>query len=76
LLWSIPWFHHVAHRKGSHERQLETVLVRHLEKFLLELGEGFAFIGHMQRSGKSLTMAFHAGKVIRFWTIAETEQEE
>ena len=28
-----------------HERELETGLVRHLEKFLLELGAGFAFVG-------------------------------
>ncbi len=28
-----------------HERELETSLVRHLEKFLLELGSGFAFVG-------------------------------
>ena len=28
-----------------HERELETGLVRHLEKFLLELGRGFAFVG-------------------------------
>ncbi len=28
-----------------HERELETGLVQHLEKFLLELGQGFAFIG-------------------------------
>lgn len=27
------------------ERKLETGLVRHLEKFLLELGQGFAFVG-------------------------------
>jgi predicted nuclease of restriction endonuclease-like (RecB) superfamily len=27
------------------ERELETELVRHLEKFLLELGQGFAFVG-------------------------------
>lgn len=34
-----------------HERELETGLVRHLEKFLLELGQGFAFVGrqfHME----------------------------
>lgn len=30
---------------GFHERELETGLVRHLEKFLLELGQGFAFVG-------------------------------
>lgn len=28
-----------------HERELETHLVRHLEKFLVELGQGFAFVG-------------------------------
>ena len=28
-----------------HERELETGLIRHLEKFLLELGQGFAFLG-------------------------------
>ena len=28
-----------------HERELETGLVRHIEKFLLELGQGFAFAG-------------------------------
>jgi predicted nuclease of restriction endonuclease-like (RecB) superfamily len=28
-----------------HERELETELLRHLEKFLLELGRGFAFVG-------------------------------
>jgi predicted nuclease of restriction endonuclease-like (RecB) superfamily len=28
-----------------HERELETGLLRHVEKFLLELGQGFAFVG-------------------------------
>ncbi len=32
-----------------HERELETGLVRHLEKFLLELGQGFAFMGRQHR---------------------------
>jgi predicted nuclease of restriction endonuclease-like (RecB) superfamily len=31
------------------ERELETALVRHLEKFLLELGQGFAFVGRQYR---------------------------
>jgi len=34
-----------------HERELETNLLRHLERFLLELGQGFAFVGrqyHLQ----------------------------
>jgi predicted nuclease of restriction endonuclease-like (RecB) superfamily len=32
-----------------HERELETGLVRHLERFLLELGQGFAFVGRQYR---------------------------
>jgi predicted nuclease of restriction endonuclease-like (RecB) superfamily len=28
-----------------HERELETGLIQHLERFLLELGSGFAFVG-------------------------------
>jgi len=38
-----------------HERELETGLIRHLEKFLLELGSGFAFVGrqyHLEVSDK------------------------
>ena len=31
------------------ERELETQLVQHLEKFLLELGQGFAFVGRQYR---------------------------
>ncbi len=37
------------------ERELETELVKHLEKFLMELGRGFAFVGRQYRlevSGK------------------------
>jgi predicted nuclease of restriction endonuclease-like (RecB) superfamily len=32
-------------QSGFHERELETGLVAHMEKFLLELGQGFAFVG-------------------------------
>jgi predicted nuclease of restriction endonuclease-like (RecB) superfamily len=31
------------------ERELEVGLVRHLEKFLIELGQGFAFVGRQYR---------------------------
>jgi len=37
------------------ERELETELIKHLEKFLIELGAGFAFVGRQYRleiSGK------------------------
>lgn len=32
-----------------HERELETGLLQHIEKFLLELGRGFAFVGRQYR---------------------------
>jgi len=35
--------------QGFHERELETGLIAHLEKFLLELGQGFAFVGRQYR---------------------------
>jgi len=31
--------------EGFHERELERGLIAHMEKFLLELGQGFAFVG-------------------------------
>ncbi len=37
--------------KKAHEREVEKALVSHIERFLLELGEGFAFLGrqyHLQ----------------------------
>ncbi len=33
----------------AHERDIENALVRHITKFLLELGSGFAFIGRQYR---------------------------
>ena len=35
--------------EAFHERELEAGLLRHLEKFLLELGRGFAFVGRQYR---------------------------
>jgi predicted nuclease of restriction endonuclease-like (RecB) superfamily len=32
-----------------HERELETGLLQHIQKFLLELGRGFAFVGRQHR---------------------------
>ncbi len=34
-----------------HERELETQLVRYVEAFLIELGQGFAFVGRQYRLG-------------------------
>jgi len=57
-----------------HERELETGLVRHLEKFLLELGQGFAFVGrqyHLQVSDKDfyLDLLFYHLKLRSFVVI-------
>jgi predicted nuclease of restriction endonuclease-like (RecB) superfamily len=42
-------FDFVTLDKPFHERELETNLIHHLEKFLLELGHGFAFVGRQYR---------------------------
>lgn len=38
-------FDFLTMEKTFHERELETELIRHLEKFLVELGQGFSFVG-------------------------------
>jgi predicted nuclease of restriction endonuclease-like (RecB) superfamily len=43
-------FDFVTFDEPFRERELETGLVRHLERFLLELGQGFAFVGRQYRS--------------------------
>lgn len=36
-------------REKAHERDLERALIEHMQKFLLELGVGFAFVGSQYR---------------------------
>ena len=60
--------------KSFHERELETGLVRHLEKFLLELGSGFAFVGrqyHLEVSDRDfyLDLLFYHLKLHCFIVI-------
>jgi predicted nuclease of restriction endonuclease-like (RecB) superfamily len=57
-----------------HERELETGLVKHLEKFLIELGSGFAFVGrqyHLEVSDKDfyLDLLFYHLKLRCFIVI-------
>jgi len=57
-----------------HERELETELVTHLEKFLLELGQGFAFVGrqyHLEVSNKDfyVDLLFYHLKLRRYVVI-------
>ena len=63
-----------------HERELETALVRHLEKFLLELGQGFAFVGrqyHLAVSDKDfyLDLLFYHLK-LRCFIVIELKKGE
>lgn len=56
------------------ERELETELVKHLEKFLLELGAGFAFVGrqyHLEISNKDfyIDLLFYNLKLRSFIVI-------
>ncbi len=41
--------------EDAHEREIEKSLILHMQKFLLELGEGFSFVGrqhHLEIAGK------------------------
>lgn len=63
-----------------HERELETGLIRHLEKFLLELGQGFAFVGrqyHLAVSDKDfyLDLLFYHLK-LRAFIVVELKKGE
>ena len=42
-------FDFVAMTDRSRERELEALLVKHVQKFLLELGQGFVFVGEQVR---------------------------
>ncbi len=59
---------------GFQERELETGLIAHLEKFLLELGQGFAFVGrqyHLEVAGKDfyVDLLFYHLKLRRYVVI-------
>lgn len=60
--------------KNSHEREIEKGLIGHIEKFLLELGEGFAFLGrqyHIQVENQDfyLDLLFYHIKLRSFVVI-------
>ena len=49
LLKDPYMFDFLTLEESFHERKLETGLLPRLEKFLLELGQGFAFVGRQYR---------------------------
>jgi len=62
------------------ERELETELIKHLEKFLLELGAGFAFVGrqyHLEISQKDfyIDLLFYNLK-LRSYIVIELKKGE
>lgn len=64
----------------AHEREIEKSLVHHMEKFLLELGEGFAFVGrqyHLEIAGQDfyLDLLFYHLK-LRCFVILELKDKE
>lgn len=67
-------FDFVGNAKYIKERELENSLVEHIQKFLLELGQGFAFIGkqvHLDLGGKDyyLDLLFYHVKLKRYVVI-------
>ena len=60
--------------KDAHEREIEKELVSHIEKFLLELGDGFAFLGrqyhlHVEDQDFYLDLLFYHIKLRSFVVI-------
>jgi predicted nuclease of restriction endonuclease-like (RecB) superfamily len=58
----------------AHEREIEKGLIAHMQKFLLELGEGFAFVGnqyHLEVGGQDffIDMLFYNLKLRCYFVI-------
>ncbi|MFA6303848.1 MAG: PDDEXK nuclease domain-containing protein [Legionella sp.] len=64
----------------AHEREVENALVHHMEKFLLELGAGFAFVGrqyHLEVSKRDyyIDLLFYHLK-LRCFVVIELKDKE
>jgi predicted nuclease of restriction endonuclease-like (RecB) superfamily len=64
----------------AHEREVEKALINHMEKFLLELGAGFAFVGrqhHLEVSKKDyyIDLLFYHLK-LRCFVVIELKDKE
>ena len=60
--------------RDAHEREIEKGLISHMQKFLLELGEGFAFVGsqyHLEVGGQDffVDMLFYHLKLRCYFVI-------
>jgi predicted nuclease of restriction endonuclease-like (RecB) superfamily len=66
--------------EDAHEREIERGLVAHITKFLLELGQGFAFVGsqyHLEIAGRdyAIDLLFYHLK-LRSFVIVELKVKE
>jgi predicted nuclease of restriction endonuclease-like (RecB) superfamily len=61
--------------KEAQERELESALVQHIEKFLLELGAGFAFVGKQLPLEVRLDLLFYHLK-LRCYVVIELKVDE
>ena len=73
-------FQFLALEKKFREKELEQELIDHIQKFLLELGEGFAFVGRQYKvevSGKEyfIDLLFYHLK-LRFYVVVELKATE
>ncbi len=64
----------------AHEREVEKALIEHMEKFLLELGAGFAFVGrqyHLEVAGQDfyLDLLFYHLK-LRCYCVIELKDKD
>ena len=64
----------------AHEREVEIALIKHMEKFLLELGAGFAFVGrqyHLEVSKRDyyIDLLFYHLK-LRCFVVIELKDKE
>lgn len=64
----------------AHEREVEKALIQHMEKFLLELGTGFAFVGrqfHLEVAGDDfyLDLLFYHLK-LRCYVVCELKADK
>ncbi len=64
----------------AHEREIEKELIRHMEKFILELGSGFAFVGrqyHLEVAGQDfyIDLLFYHLK-LRCFVVIELKDKD
>jgi predicted nuclease of restriction endonuclease-like (RecB) superfamily len=64
----------------AHEREMEKALIQHMEKFLLELGAGFAFVGrqhHLEVGGQDfyIDLLFYHLK-LRCFVVIELKDKD